>query len=174
MADRMLRANARRAAARCLSARWPVGHARSAGPPPGPTFGRPEDRLRIDRAEPCDRGLNRAGFTLIELLVALAVFSLAALALLNLSGENTRSAARVETRTLGGIVAENLAVETMIAPAISEGTTSGQTPLAGRPWVWTRTVTTTDEPDLLRIDIKVRDAEGQAAERTLFRSRTHQ
>ncbi|WP_349677556.1 type II secretion system minor pseudopilin GspI [Brevundimonas sp. UBA2416] len=162
MADMMLRANARRAAAPCLSAGWALGHAQSARP------------RRVDRAEPCDRGLNKEGFTLIELLVALAVFSLAALALLNLSGENTRSAARVETRTLGGIVAENLAVETMIAPTISEGTTSGQTPLAGRPWVWTRTVTTTDEPDLLRIDIKVRDAEGQAAERTLFRSRTRQ
>jgi general secretion pathway protein I len=117
---------------------------------------------------------ERSGFTLIELLVALAVFSLAALALLNLSGENTRSAARVETRTLGGIVAENLAVETMIAPSISEGTASGETPLAGRPWRWTRTVSPTPEPDLLRVDIKVSDAEGQAAERTLFRSRMRQ
>ena len=115
---------------------------------------------------------ERRGFTLIELLVALAVFSLAALALLNLSAENTRSAARVETRTLGGIVAENLAVETMIAPAVSEGTTTGQTPLAGRPWTWTRTVAPTEDPDLLRIHITVRTPEGQAAERTLFRSRT--
>ncbi len=114
---------------------------------------------------------ERGGFTLIELLVALAVFSLAALALLNLSGENTRSAARVETRTLGGIVAENLAVEAMIAPAIAEGTTAGRTPLAGRPWTWTRTVAPTDDPDLLRIHITVSDPEGQAAERTLFRSR---
>ena len=117
---------------------------------------------------------KRAGFTLIELLVALAVFSLAALALLNLSGENTRSAARVETRTLGGVVAENLAVEAMIAPLIPEGTTSGQTPLAGRPWQWTRTVTATDDPDLLRVDIRVSDAESQAAERTIFRSRVRQ
>ena len=58
---------------------------------------------------------RRSGFTLIELLVALAVFALAALALLNLGGENTRSAARAETRTLGGIVAENLAVEVTAA-----------------------------------------------------------
>ena len=115
---------------------------------------------------------ERKGFTLIELLVALAVFSLAALALLNLSGENTRSAARVETRTLGGIVAENLAVEAMIAPAITEATTSGQTPLAGRPWTWTRTITPTEDPDLVRIQITVTTPEGQAAERTLFRSRT--
>ena len=120
----------------------------------------------------CDRGPVRAGFTLIELLVAVAVFSVAALALLNLSGENTRSAARVETRTLGGVVAENLAVEAMIAPSIGEGTSSGRTPLAGREWRWTRTVASTEDPDLLRIDVRVATDEGQAADRTVFRTRT--
>ena len=115
---------------------------------------------------------ERNGFTLIELLVAMAVFSLAALALLNLSGENTRSAARVETRTLGGIVAENLAVEAMIDPSLSEGTTTGETPIAGRSWAWSRTVSATPDPDLVRIHIAVRDPDSQAAERTLFRART--
>lgn len=114
---------------------------------------------------------ERGGFTLVELLVALAVFSLAALALLNLSGESTRSAARVETRTLGGVVAENLAVEAATAPALAEGTVSGAVDLAGRPWRWTRTVAATDDPDLIRIHITVNDSEGQAAQRTLFRSR---
>jgi len=109
---------------------------------------------------------------LIELLVALAVFSVAALALLNLAGENTRSAARVETRTLGGVVAENLAVEAMIAPRLPEGQTSGETPLAGRSWRWTRTVVPTDDPDLLRVDIQVDTGEGRAADRTIFRSRS--
>lgn len=172
----MLGANARRATARFLSAGlWGAGPARSAWPPPGPTFGRPEDRLRVGRSRRADdRGPGKEGFTLIELLVALAVFSLAALALLNLTGENTRSAARVETRTLGGVVAENLAVEAMIAPTASEGTASGRTPLAGRDWRWTRTVTATGEPDLLRIDIRVSDSEGQAADRTIFRSRLRQ
>jgi general secretion pathway protein I len=113
---------------------------------------------------------DRSGFTLIELLVALAVFSLAAIALLNLSGENTRSAARVETRTLGGVVAENLAVEAMIAPRIAEGRTAGAVPLAGRQWRWTRTVAGVDA-GLLRIDIRVATDEGQAADRVLFRAR---
>ena len=114
---------------------------------------------------------SRAGFTLIELLVALAVFALAALALLNLGGENTRSAARAETRTLGGIVAENLAVEAMTAqPAPTPGDSDGVQPLAGRDWRWTRSVTATDDPDILRIDIRVSDDEGQAAERVLFRA----
>lgn len=113
---------------------------------------------------------ERSGFTLIELLVALAVFSLAAMALLNLSGENTRSAARVETRTLGGLVAENLAVEAMIAPDIAEGRTSGVVPLAGRRWRWSRSVQGV-EAGMLRIDIAVVTDEGQAADRVLFRAR---
>ena len=114
---------------------------------------------------------ERSGFTLIEMLVALAVFGLAAMALLNLSGENTRSAARVETRTLGGVVAENLAVEAATLPSIGEGRSSGQVELAGRRWTWTRAVTATDVAGMLRIDVRVSDAEGQAAERTLFRAR---
>jgi len=114
---------------------------------------------------------DRAGFTLIEMLVALAVFGLAAMALLNLSGENTRSATRVETRTLGGVVAENLAVEAATAPAIGEGTAAGQVELAGRRWRWTRAVSATDAGGMLRIEVRVNDAEGQAAERTLFRPR---
>jgi general secretion pathway protein I len=153
---RTLSAIACHAGARCLSA-W---HARSARP------------RRVEKAESSDRSPSQEGFSLVELLVALAVFSLAALALLNLTGENTRSAARVETRTLGGVVAENLAVETMIAPSIAEGTASGRTALAGRDWRWTRTVVATDDPDLLRIDIRVATDEGQAADRTVFRSRT--
>ncbi|MFN3559835.1 MAG: type II secretion system minor pseudopilin GspI [Brevundimonas sp.] len=114
---------------------------------------------------------ERSGFTLIELLVALAVFSLAAMALLNLSGENTRSAARVEARTLGGVVAENVAVESMIAPRLDEGETSGGVTLSGRSWRWIREVAATDDPGLQRVHIRVLTDEGQAAERTLFRER---
>ncbi|OYX92528.1 MAG: type II secretion system protein GspI, partial [Caulobacter sp. 35-67-4] len=44
------------------------------------------------------RARSEAGFTLIELLVALAIFSLAVLALLNLAGENTRAGARLQDR----------------------------------------------------------------------------
>lgn len=115
---------------------------------------------------------ERSGFTLIEMLVALAVFSLAAMALLNLSGESTRSAQRIETRTLGGMVAENVAVEAAVAPALAEGERSGASDLGGRRWMWSRSVTATADPELLRIDVRVRDDEGQAADRVLYRRRT--
>ncbi|MEN5177972.1 Bacterial type II secretion system protein I/J [compost metagenome] len=115
-------------------------------------------------------GAPRAGFTLIECLVALAVFGLAAMALLNLSGESTRSAARVETRTLGGVVADNVAAEAMIARDLPSGSTQGQAALGGREWRWVRVVSATDMPGVGRIDVRVFADEEQAAERVLFRA----
>jgi len=110
------------------------------------------------------------GFTLIELLVALAVFSLAVLALLNLAGENTRTAQVVETRTLAAMVAENTAIEALIAPQPPTlGQEDGVAHLGDREWLWRRTVTATE--GLLRIDVQVAAAgERQvAAEVTVFR-----
>ena len=115
-----------------------------------------------------------AGFTLIELLVALAVFSLAVLALLNVSGENVRTAGAIESRVLAGVVADNRAVEVLTAlepPA--PGLAAGQEAAGGRMWRWTRLVTPTPDPELLRIDITVAEQEsrGTLATVTLFRSR---
>lgn len=116
---------------------------------------------------------TRQGFSLIELLVALAVFSLAALALLNLTGENVRTAADVETRTVAAIVADNLAVEAMISvDPPGEGETAGTTSMAGRDWRWRRIVTATPDPDMIRIEVKVsEDGVWTAAETVLFRGR---
>lgn len=113
---------------------------------------------------------ERRGFTLIEMLVALAVFSLAALALLNLSGESVRSAARVEARTLGGIVAENVAAEAMTVQSLPVGEISGETALGGQVWRWRRVVSATGAPGMGRIDVRVYDDDGLAADRVLFRS----
>lgn len=113
---------------------------------------------------------RRGGFTLIELLVALAVFSLGAMALLNLGGENTRAAIHAETRALGGIVAENRAIEAVIATAPPEpGIDEGRESLAGRDWTWTRTVSPTARPEILRIDVAVSLEGQQAASLTVFR-----
>ena len=113
---------------------------------------------------------GRAGFTLTELMVALAVFPRAAMAPLNLSGEATRAAGRLEARTRGGVVAENLAAEAMLASSLPTGETSGQVELAGRVWRWRRVVTGTEVPGLGRIDVRVFTDEGQVADRVLFRA----
>lgn len=112
-----------------------------------------------------------AGFTLIEVLVALAIFSLAALALLRLQGAALGTTARLDERTMADIVAQNMAVELMIAaqpPAY--GATAGTTANAGRSWRWTQTVARSPDPRLQRIEIRVGGPDGgTAATRTVVR-----
>lgn len=114
----------------------------------------------------------QAGFTLVEVLVALSVFSLAVLALLNAVGESTRTAGTVATRMLAGVVAENRAVEITVAPSPPPaGLSAGAEAAGGRLWRWTRKVTATADPHILRIDISVAPdgSPRQAASLTLFR-----
>ncbi len=102
------------------------------------------------------------GFTLIEMLVALAVFSLAALALLRLQGATLRNAADIETRTLGQIVANNIAVGAVsdpVAPPL--GAQSGVVMNGGRNWRWTRVTARTADARIVRIDIVVSDEFGR-------------
>lgn len=115
-----------------------------------------------------------SGFTLLEMLVALAIFSLAVVALLNLAGENTRTAGVVEERVLAGIVAENRAVEALTAEAPpAPGRTSGEERAGERLWRWTAEVVETPDPDVLRIDVTVRpsDSDRIAGEIAVFRAR---
>jgi general secretion pathway protein I len=113
---------------------------------------------------------RRDGFTLVETLVALAVFSLVAVTLLNLAGENSRSAAQLERRVLGAIVAENLAVQAFALPnPPAFGETSGEAPTAGLRLRWVQTVARTDDPGMVRIEIRVLDRANQIAWLTVFR-----
>lgn len=113
------------------------------------------------------------GFSLIEMLVAMAVFSLVALALLNLAGENTRSAVVIEERVLAGVVADNRAVEAMLStPADLAGHPVGSESSGDRDWRWSRTVSETDMAAIVRVDVTVMPAgeDRIAAEASVFRS----
>lgn len=123
--------------------------------------------MRLLRPRPRER---RLGFSLLETLVAFAVFALAALALINLAGENTRSAARVEQRVLSGIVADNIAVQALslpFPPALGE--TEGETQMGGRAWRWRQTVSGTPDPGMVRVDVRVYDGAEETARLTVFR-----
>ena len=116
---------------------------------------------------------RREGFTLLETLVAMAIFSLAVMALLNLAGENTRTAAIVEERTLAGVVAENQAVSVLtarFAPAVGDSEGGGEQ--GGRAWRWRMRVALTEDPQILRVDVRVSapGSDAVAGEVSLFRS----
>lgn len=98
------------------------------------------------------------GFTLIEIMVALAVFSLAALALLRLEGATLRSAGVLDRSLLAGTVARNVAIEAVTdarAPAL--GAAEGSEVNGGRAWSWTRSVTPLGDANVLRVDVAVSD-----------------
>ena len=105
------------------------------------------------------------------MLVALAIFSLAALALLRLEGATVTNTARLGGQAMAQAVARNIAVETMtdpVAPAF--GSDAGTVVNGGRPWAWSRLVGRSPEPRIQMITIQVRSSTGpEAASLILFR-----
>lgn len=96
------------------------------------------------------------GFTLLEMLVALAVFSLAALALIRLQGVTLRTAADLDSKAMGQIVARNLMVDIQTAPLPpSVGKEDGEVDNGGSQWRWHRIVKRTDDRRILQVDLVV-------------------
>lgn len=114
---------------------------------------------------------REAGFTLVEMLVALAVFSLAALALLRLEGATVSNTARLQEQAMAQIVARNIAIETLTDPVPPAfGRAAGQLVNAGRNWSWSRLVDRSPEPRIQMITISVRSQIGpEAATLIIFR-----
>jgi general secretion pathway protein I len=113
------------------------------------------------------------GFSLLEVLVALAVFSMGALALLNVVGEGARNQSAADARALARIIAENRMVEVMAADVPpSPGLASGEEEAMTRRFAWDQSVAPTENPAILRIDVRVRRIEGTQtlAELTTFRA----
>ena len=97
------------------------------------------------------------------MLVALAVFSLAALALIRLQSVTIRTAADLDSKAMGQIVAHNLMVDLQGDPQPpSTGDAEGEVDNGGRKWRWTRVVAATEDPRLLRVDLVVNGDFGQS------------
>ena len=81
---------------------------------------------------------------------------LAALALVRLQGVTLRTAADLDSKALGQIVARNLMVEVQTDPIPpSVGQDDGNIENGGRRWHWTRIVKPTDDRRLLQVDLTV-------------------
>lgn len=118
------------------------------------------------------RPAGQQGFTLIEMLVALAIFSLAALALLRLGGATATNSASLSDQAIAQMVARNVAVETLSDPQPPVfGTSQGDATNAGRRWRWTRTVSRSPEARIQQIEILVQSEAGGRgrASLTIFR-----
>ena len=113
--------------------------------------------------------MKRNGFTLLEMLVALAVFSIAALALLRLDAVSVATATGLKAREGAMLVAENEAARIATDPAAPPlGSSSRRLTNGGRSFLVSQTVTPTPDQRLLRVDLAVRGEGAPAAARLTF------
>jgi general secretion pathway protein I len=103
------------------------------------------------------------GFTLIELMVALAVFSLAALALIRLEGQTIRTTATLGQTMVAQMVARNVAIEALTdtRPPVA-GVSNGVEDNGGQSWNWTRDVSPLGDQGALRVAVDVSDSAGSS------------
>lgn len=109
----------------------------------------------MSRSEPA-LPRSDSGFTLIEMLVALSVFSLAALAMVNLQAFSVRTTATLSDSALAWQVAQNLAVERLSDPrSPAVGTEQGELENGGRKWRWAVTTERTEDVRFVRMAVAV-------------------
>lgn len=102
---------------------------------------------------------HTCGFTLIEVLIALAFLAIAMSAIIATVGSSIRNAAELQNKTFANWVAMNELTTLRLAPAWpAVGTHNGTAQLAGQSWSWQAKISTTQDPDLLRVDIDVSNA----------------
>lgn len=89
-------------------------------------------------------------------MVALAIFSIAALAMVRLQGYSVRSTANLRDSGMAWQVARNVAVEILSDPAPPTlGETRGDEVNGGQNWTWTAMTSRTDDSRLITVEIEV-------------------
>lgn len=112
--------------------------------------------------------VSDAGFTLVEVLAALAIFSVAALGLVQVSLENTRTARTVETRALASLVADNRLAETLTQrEPLDLGVRTDGVALAHRNWQVRETIQRTANPVIQEVIVEVAIVEEGRDPRTI-------
>jgi general secretion pathway protein I len=97
------------------------------------------------------------GFTLIEVMLALAVFSIAGIALLSTASNNARNIGYLETKMFAGWVASNQLVAVNLDKTWPpKNNVKGEVELAGRTWYWHKTVIKTTDNDMRSVVIEIR------------------
>jgi general secretion pathway protein I len=97
------------------------------------------------------------GFTLIEVMLAMAVFSIAGIAILGTAETNARNLGYLESKIIANWVASNQLVEaTLDSSWPPKNNKKGKVELAGQEWLWQQKVIKTTDKDMRAIVMEVR------------------
>jgi len=97
---------------------------------------------------------QESGFSLVEVLVATTIFSLTALAFLNILGERAASLEGDKRRLLARIVAENVLATSLASETAPQASVTGGAKEALRyPMRWRRTVIVEDGVHLITVTV---------------------
>lgn len=96
------------------------------------------------------------GFTLLEVLVALAIFAVAAVALLRVGESQLRTSGHLEEKTFAHWVALNQITEMQVRQAWPDvGEDRSRTTMAGREWSLVVKTSTTPVASMKRVEVAV-------------------
>jgi general secretion pathway protein I len=97
------------------------------------------------------------GFTLIEVMLAMAVFSIAGIALLSAATNNARNIGYLENKMFANWVAANqLVTNNLVAKWPPKNNVKGDVELAGRVWFWQQKVIKTTDKGMRAIVMEIR------------------
>jgi len=103
---------------------------------------------------------QQKGMTLIEVMVALAIFSVAALSIVNMAGEHIRSLSYLEQKNIALWIANNhLTQLNLDDKAPSLGVKTGKVDYANTTWFWKQESIKTADPKFRSINIRILDKE---------------
>jgi len=102
------------------------------------------------------------GFTLIEVMLAMAIFSIAGIALLSTADNNFKNLNHLESKVLANWVASNQLVAVTLAEEWPpKNNKKGKVEMAGQEWFWLQKVIKTENKNMRSVVIEVRNKKDQ-------------
>lgn len=102
------------------------------------------------------------GFTLIEVMLAMAIFSIAGIALLSAADNNFKNLTHLEQKILANWVASNqLVAVTLDKTWPPKNNKKGKVEMAGQEWFWLQKVIKTENKDMRSVVIEIRNTEDE-------------
>lgn len=108
--------------------------------------------------------MNARGMTLLEVMVALAVFAIAALAVMKTASEHLSGLSYLEEKTLATWVAENQLVQLRLEKKWpNQSWVEGQEQMAGQTWHWRYRAVATADSNFKALEMEVRSENKSAS-----------